>query len=122
MFGSHTPDSTRSLNGGVQHRFKFSNGFGASVVMHGGSYGGDKGLWELAVLGPDGHLTYDTPVTSDVLGYLAEADVTEALNAIAALDGDAVAAEITRRANDQRDQRIADLRAELDSLEAEVPA
>ena len=43
---------------------------GASVVMFPGSYGFEKGLWELAVLDPWGDITYDTPITCDVIGYL----------------------------------------------------
>ena len=38
--------------------------------MFPGSYGFEKGLWELAVLDPWGDITYDTPITSDVIGYL----------------------------------------------------
>ena len=85
VFGSHAPGSTHPAMGGVQHRFKFPNGFGASVVRHEYSYGGSKGLWELAVLDADGHIAYDTPITDDVLGYLVDAEVTDALDRIAAL-------------------------------------
>ena len=38
--------------------------------MFPGSYGFERGLWELAVLDPLGNITYDTPITSDVIGYL----------------------------------------------------
>jgi len=68
--------------GGVQARITFDNGYGASVVKTPYSYGGDKGLYELAVLGPDGHLTYDTPVTNDVIGYLRDIDVTDVMEKI----------------------------------------
>lgn len=77
--------------GGVQKLYRFKNNFGASVVMNSYSYGGSNGLWELAVLkfdGPgidDSHLTYDTPITEDVIGHLAEAEVDEYLNKIEAL-------------------------------------
>ncbi len=64
---------------GVQARIQFDNGYGASVVCTPYTYGGDKGLYELAVFGSDGHITYDTPITNDVLGYLSEQDVTEIL-------------------------------------------
>jgi len=57
-------------NGGIQKIYKFRNGMGASVVMFPGSYGFERGLWELAVLDPLGNITYDTPITSDVIGYL----------------------------------------------------
>jgi hypothetical protein len=68
--------------GGVQARIQFDNGYGASVVKTPYSYGGDRGLYELAVLDNDGHLTYDTPVTSDVIGYLRDIDVTDVMEKI----------------------------------------
>jgi hypothetical protein len=67
---------------GVQARITFDNGYGASVVKTPHSYGGDKGLYELAVLGTDGHLTYDTPITNDVIGYLRDIDVTDVMEKI----------------------------------------
>jgi hypothetical protein len=63
----------RNLNGGTQKVYKFENNYGASVVSHMYSYGGNRGLWELAVLefnGTDWSLTYDTEITDDVIGYL----------------------------------------------------
>jgi hypothetical protein len=68
--------------GGVQAIIQFENGYGASVVCTPHTYGGDKGLYELAVLGTDGHLTYDTPITSDVIGYLRDIDVTDVMEKI----------------------------------------
>jgi hypothetical protein len=65
--------------GGVQVVITFDNGYGASVVCTPHTYGGDKGLYELAVLGTDGHLTYSTPVTNDVMGYLRPEDVTDVM-------------------------------------------
>lgn len=65
--------------GGVGGKIVFDNGYGASVVRHEYSYGGKKGQYELAVLDKDGELTYDTPITSDVMGYLSPKDVTEIL-------------------------------------------
>jgi hypothetical protein len=67
---------------GVQARIQFDNGYGASVVKTPYSYGGDRGLYELAVLDNDGHLTYATPVTSDVIGYLRDIDVTDVMEKI----------------------------------------
>lgn len=67
---------------GVQARIQFDNGYGASVVKTPYSYGGDRGLYELAVLDNDGHLTYDTPVTNDVIGYLRDIDVTDVMEKI----------------------------------------
>ena len=68
--------------GGVQAVITFDNGYGASVVCTPHTYGGDRGLYELAVLGKDGHLTYDTPITSDVIGYLRDIDVTDVMEKI----------------------------------------
>ena len=64
---------------GVVGRITFDNGYGASVVKHEFSYGGKDGLYELAVLDKDGNLTYDTPITNDVIGYLREIDVTDVM-------------------------------------------
>jgi hypothetical protein len=67
---------------GVQCRMIFENGFGVSVVSHTYSYGGKDGLFEVAVLGKDGDLTYDTPVTNDVIGYLKPEEVTEIMEQV----------------------------------------
>ncbi len=72
-------DIQRGLNAA---RVMFDNGYGASVVIGPYTYGGEDGLYELAVLGKDKKLTYDTPVTSDVEGYLSEDDVTKLLEQI----------------------------------------
>jgi len=76
---------TESLHDGVKHIFEFRNGFGASVIRHSRSYGGKEGLWELGVL-KDGRLCYDTPITDNVLGYLTESQVEDALNDILMLN------------------------------------
>jgi len=68
--------------GGVMSRIIFENGYGASVVQTFFSYGGDEGLYELAVLDSNGQLTYSTPVTDDVEGRLTEDDVTKLLEQI----------------------------------------
>ena len=65
--------------GGVMSRIQFENGYGASVVCTPHTYGGDKGLYELAVLDSEGHLTYATSVTNDVIGYLRPEDVTDVM-------------------------------------------
>ena len=41
------------MHGGVQYKYLFPNGFGASLIKHEGSYGFDKGLWEIAPLGKE---------------------------------------------------------------------
>jgi hypothetical protein len=60
----------------------FENGFGVSVVSHTYSYGGKDGLFEVAVLDKDGDLTYNTPVTNDVVGYLNPDEVTEIMEEV----------------------------------------
>jgi len=83
-FGPH-------LNGwkdGIQALVFFENGYGASVIRGEYSYGGRKGLYELAVIkGIPGEwdLCYDTGLTEDVEGYLTPEDVTSWLNRIEAL-------------------------------------
>ncbi len=65
----------------------FENGYGVSVITGPGAYGAND-QYELAVLiGSDGEwsLTYDTPITNDVLGYLNEIDVTSHMQAVEAL-------------------------------------
>lgn len=77
------------LDDGVQYVFKFKNNYGASVVKRPGSYGFDKDLWELAVIYWDNDdewfITYDTCITSDVIGYLTNAEVDELLVRISKL-------------------------------------
>jgi len=66
---------------GVQARITFENGYGASVVKSPYTYGGDKGLYELAVF-KNGEITYATPITDDVIGYLRPEDVTDVMTKI----------------------------------------
>jgi len=80
---------------GTQRIYRFDNGYGASVVRFTiapgvGSYGAGEDLWELAVVrftGPgvspkDFELTYGTPLTDDVIGWLSDEDVQEKLRQI----------------------------------------
>ena len=69
-------DMQRGLNAA---RIMFDNGYGASVIIGPHTYGGEDGLYELGVLGKNGKLTYDTPITEDVEGYLSEEQVTDLL-------------------------------------------
>jgi hypothetical protein len=65
--------------GGILARVEFDNGYGATVVKTPYTYGGDKDLYELAVW-KDGTIHYDNPVAKgDVVGYLREEDVTDAM-------------------------------------------
>jgi len=67
---------------GVKCKMVFENGYGVSVVCHTHSYGSKNGLFEIAVLGKDGDLTYDTPVTNDVIGYLSREEVTKIMEQV----------------------------------------
>lgn len=66
---------------GIVSRTKFDNGYEVSVVKSQYSYGGDTGLFELAVF-KDGKICYDTPITNDVIGYLRPEDVTDVMEKI----------------------------------------
>lgn len=66
-------------------RVLFPNGYGVSIVRHGYSYGGNSGLFEVAVLGEDGEITYSTPVTGDVLGWLSVQEVLDTMKAVSEL-------------------------------------
>jgi hypothetical protein len=63
---------------GLVSRTQFDNGYEVSVVKSPHSYGGDKGLYELAIF-KDGDICYDTPITDDVIGYLRPEDVTDVM-------------------------------------------
>ena len=67
---------------GKKARMNFDNGFGVSVVSHSYSYGGGDGLYEVAVLDSNDELTYDTPVTNDVIGYLTEEEVSDVMKQV----------------------------------------
>jgi hypothetical protein len=67
-----------------QKIYSFDNGYGASVVCNFGTYGAKDGLFEVAVL-KNGEMCYDTPITSDVVGWLDFAGVADILNKIKAL-------------------------------------
>ena len=63
----------------------FPNRFKASAISGPYTNGGKDGLWEIAVLDSSGDITYDTPVTGDVLGFLSMSEVDGILSQIAAL-------------------------------------
>jgi hypothetical protein len=70
---------------GVKCKMVFENGYGVSVVCHTHSYGGKTGMFEIAVIGKDGDLTYDTPITNDVIGYLSREEVTDIMEQVQGL-------------------------------------
>jgi hypothetical protein len=84
-------DRVHPIGAGKQVVLNFDNGYGASLVQFPGSYGGESGLYEIAVIKfkngdlDNYELTYDTPVTDDVLGYLDEAECIKTFEEIKAL-------------------------------------
>ena len=83
-------NSKFSGNERLRYIFKFENGYGASVIKNGASYGGMEDLFELAVIKFSDHygchygwkLCYDTEITDDVIGWLDNNDVLELLERI----------------------------------------
>lgn len=78
---------------GIQKIYRFPNGYGASVVRFKigdryGSYTNNEKEWELAVIEFNNEdkeefsLTYDTPITNDVIGHLTDEEVIEKLKQI----------------------------------------
>lgn len=66
---------------GIVSRTEFDNGYEVSVVKGKYTYGGDNGLYELAIF-KNGEICYDTPITNDVIGYLRPIDVTDVMEKI----------------------------------------
>lgn len=117
----------RTLNGGTQVVHRFENNFGASVVRHNFSYGGDEGLFELAVLTfaseeNDYELTYDTEITDDVVGHLTEEDVQLLLKRIEKIGSTETSYSIVKlqEALEITYKRISNLEEELDDLEKQI--
>ncbi len=64
-----------------QARISFDNGYGASVIRGYGTFGGEVGLYELAVL-HNGELCYDSGLCDDVVGWLTPNEINEWLEKI----------------------------------------
>ena len=77
---------THPMGIGEQCIVQFPNGYGASIVKGPHTYGGSQGLYELAVFGKDGEISYSTPITDDVLGHLSEQEIEKTLSDIKNLD------------------------------------
>lgn len=78
----------RKKNGGIHKIYKFENGRGASVIRHPHSFGGEKGLYELAILDDNGNVDYTTPITNDIIGWLTWEEVIELLRKIKELENE----------------------------------
>ena len=75
-----------SIGCGEQAKVEFENGYSASILFGDKFYSNGIDTYELAVL-HKGSITYDTPITDDVLGWLTKDEVTEALEQIEKLRG-----------------------------------
>jgi len=75
-----------------QWTFKFENNYGSSVIKRYGSYGYELDEFELAILyfdkNGESFITYNTPITDNVLGYLKNDEVLEILEQIKNLKGE----------------------------------
>lgn len=69
----------------IEYRYRFPNGFGASVARNCFTGGHEMELFEVAVM-KGGALYYKTEVTHDVIGCCDADDVGRVLRAIASLD------------------------------------
>jgi hypothetical protein len=76
--------------GGSKAKVKFANGYSASVVTGDMFYSTADSPYEIAVIDSNNEITYDTPITDDVLGYLTEDEANEVLAAIEALPPEGV--------------------------------
>ena len=76
--------------GGTQAKHFFLNGYGISVIRSSMSYGGNTGLYEIAVLKgteKNWHIDYCTDITGDaVIGHLTANDVEKYLHKIQRLE------------------------------------
>jgi hypothetical protein len=74
---------------GIAARHFFPNGYGVSVVQFPGSYGYEKGLYEVAILKgleEDWEICYDTPITDDIIiGYQSMEDIDNLLSQVESL-------------------------------------
>ncbi|MFV0616515.1 hypothetical protein ACE418_01215 [Megasphaera sp. WILCCON 0056] len=87
-FGDFEPVLAYTQGATEHNEFHFKNGYGASVIRGPFSYGGWDRLFELAVLKKhkkDWEVTYETPITDDVLGWLTADDVAILLKKISTL-------------------------------------
>ena len=68
----------------------YDNNYGVSVVRGPYTFGGNEGLYELAIIymapeDKESRICYDTPITNDVMGHLAPEDVTEIMKQVSEL-------------------------------------
>tara|TARA_B100000579_G_scaffold85605_1_gene66918 strand:- start:34 stop:309 length:276 start_codon:yes stop_codon:yes gene_type:complete len=81
------PQSAHDTRIGTITKYNFKNGYGASVACHTESYGGDEGLYEIALIDEEGDIitSPNDPSSNwqDVKGFLTEGEVEVYLTEIA---------------------------------------
>lgn len=73
---------------GYQKVVEFDNGYGLSIVSHEHSYGGNEGLFEIALLDmdKDGEIIYDPELGfADVVGFLDFSEVAAIIERISSV-------------------------------------
>lgn len=69
------------VENGDQAIIHFDNGYGVSVLVGNEFYSNGIDTYEVAIL-KDGNITYETPITNDVLGYLSKKEVTKVMKQV----------------------------------------
>lgn len=69
---------------GYKKEIKFGNGYGLSIVSHSFSYGGERGLFEIALIDlATDEIVYNSELGfSDVIGYLDFHHVVEVIERV----------------------------------------
>ena len=78
------PHSISLSNGAKMSTMDFQNGYGVSVIFGKMFYSNGIDTYELAVT-YKGELCYTTEITSDVMGWLSEKEVTEVMAKVQSL-------------------------------------
>ena len=71
-----------------QGKLFFENGYGISIIQGGFSYTSNENEYEIAILKGDENnweLNYETPIASDVIGYLDENQVNQYIEKVSKL-------------------------------------
>lgn len=91
MFEKLRFDGHKVDDSGTQATIFFDNGYGASVITGDMFYTSEDKPYELAVMKGDAEnhsICYDTIITTDVCGYLDQADVIDLLSQVSKLDSE----------------------------------
>jgi hypothetical protein len=110
-----------TVTGGARAMLNFVSGYGASIIREPVWYSGEEVLFELAVT-RDGHITYETPITFDVLRGNSPREIIRLVLAISRLTPEQVEAYYHERGRLAREELVREqeaaalLEAELDPV------